>query len=445
MTEKKAVFTSLRFKLLIMLLIALACGTAMFFFANWAGDTLIERRYMSEKAIAARERSIVSELQAYVQENGISSRDTDAVARWSMRKADTYIMLYKNQKLAYEAGWWGVDDVDSVDAAPLNSSQAGVYPVYFTDGPMQAVVYDFSESRLYTLTTIVSVVLGCFVLVCFMLSYNSRITRTIMTISSEVDQIGRGDLNATLEMPHGHDELAQLTGSVEQMRRSLLRKTEEEKTALKQNSDLITALSHDIRNPLTALLGYLEIIQAQQSKLPPDVAGYLAACQERAGRIKQLTDELFRYSLLFSNDQLPLRMEDYDAYVLLEQLLGEAQAELESAGFSVRMVMPDTFCRVRVDVQYFKRVLDNLFANVRKYAEPAQPVSIAVLPEEDGLHICICNTVRADPGPVESNKIGLRTAEKILTQMGGRFLRHEADGKFTAEAVLPLVPETDEA
>lgn len=445
MTEKKAAFTSLRFKLLTMLLIALACGTTTFFFTDWAGETLIERRYMSEKAIAARERSIVGELQAYVQENGISSRDTDAVARWSMRRADTYIMLYKNQKLAYEAGWWGVDDVDSADAAPLNAGTAGVYPVYFTDGPMQAMVYDFSESRLYTLTTIVSVVLGCFVLVCFMLSYNGRITRTIMTISSEVDQIGRGDLTVRLEKPRGNDELAGLTESVERMRASLLRKTEEEKTALKQNSDLITALSHDIRNPLTALLGYLEIIQAQQSKLPPDVTGYLAACQERAGRIKQLTDELFRYSLLFSNDQLPLRMEEYDAYVLLEQLLGEAQAELESAGFSVRMVMPDTFCRVRVDVQYFKRVLDNLFANVRKYAEPAQPVSIAVLPEEDGLHICICNTVRADPGPVESNKIGLRTAEKILTQMGGRFLRHEADGKFTAEAVLPLAPETDEA
>lgn len=76
-----------------------------------------------------------------------------------------------------------------------------------------------------------------------------------------------------------------------------------------------------------------------------------------------------------------MRLETYDAYVLLEQLLGEAQAELESAGFATRMVMPDTFCRVRVDVPYFKRVLDNLFANVRKYADPAQPVSIAALPE----------------------------------------------------------------
>ena len=100
------------------------------------------------------------------------------------------------------------------------------------------------------------------------------------------------------------------------MRASLLHKTEEEQKALKQNSDLITAISHDIRNPLTALLGYLDIISAQRD-LPPDTASYLAACQERAGRIKQLTDELFRYSLLFSNDELPMRLETYDAYVLL--------------------------------------------------------------------------------------------------------------------------------
>ena len=424
-----------------MLLASILCAAATYFFANWAGDTMIERLYMNETALQGRERAVVNELQAYVQENRISSRDTDAVARWSMSKDDIYVMLYKNQRLAFEAGWWGVDDVDETDATPLASNSAGVYPIYFTDGPMQAVVYDFSESRLYTLTTIVSVVLGALVLVCFMLSYNSGITRSIVTISRKVEQIGRGDLTARLEKPRGHDELARLTESVEQMRVSLLHKTEEEKKELMQNSDLITALSHDIRNPLTALLGYLDIVSARSAALPDDVNGYLAACQDKAVRIKTLTDELFRYSLLFSNEELPMHPEAYDAYVLLEQLLGEAQAELESAGFSVRLVMPDTFCRIRVDVPYFKRVLDNLFANVRKYADPAQPVSSAALPEERTFHVCICTTVRTDPGQVESNKIGLRTAEKILTQMGGRFLRHEADGKFTAEAVLPIVPE----
>ena len=106
-----------------------------------------------------------------------------------------------------------------------------------------------------------------------------------------------------------------------------------------------------------------------------------------------------------------------------------------------QLLLPQQEVQIEADVMYLKRVLDNLFANVRKYADPAQPVSIAALPEDRTLHICICNTIRADSGQVESNKIGLRTAEKILTQMGGSFRRHEADGKFTAEAILPIVPE----
>lgn len=437
---KKPNVHSLRVKLLAVLLLALASAAMTYFLANWAGELLIERRYMSAAAIEKRERAIARELQTYVQENRISSRDTDAVARWSMQKDNAYVMLYKNEHLAFEAGWWGVDTGDEVDAAPLVSNTAGIYPIYFTDGPLQAVVYEFSETHLYTLTTIVSVALGALVLVVFMFSYNSRITEQIVAISGRVEQIGRGDLTARLFQPRGNDELAKLAQSVEQMRTSLLRKTEEEYTARKQNSDLITALSHDIRNPLTALLGYLDII-CTEPNIPPHVASYLVSCQERAGRIKTLTDELFRYSLLFSDDELPMQPEEYDAYVLLEQLLGEAQAELESAGFRTRLMMPDTFCKIRVDVTYFKRVLDNLFANVRKYADPAQLVSIVVLPEEGNLHICICNAIHTAPRRVESNRIGLRTAEKILRQLGGEFLRREADGKFTAEAVLPIVAE----
>lgn len=98
-----------------------------------------------------------------------------------------------------------------------------------------------------------------------LLIYNRKITKKIVAVAHEVQSIGEGNLYLQLT-PEGNDELT-LTASVEQMRLSLLRKTSEEQRALQQNSDLITAMSHDIRNPLTALLGYLDL--AKSGQYPP--------------------------------------------------------------------------------------------------------------------------------------------------------------------------------
>ena len=91
---------------------------------------------------------------------------------------------------------------------------------------------------------------------------------------------------------------------------------------------------------------------------------------------------------------------------------------------------------------YLKRVLDNLFDNIRKYADPAKPVAIAALIEDGALHICLSNSVNPASGRIESNKIGLRTCTKIMTQMAGGFRRDTENGKFTAEVILPIQAET---
>lgn len=159
---------------------------------------------------------------------------------------------------------------------------------------------------------IVSLLLGCAVLALTLLAYNRRVARRVVAISQEVQSIGAGNLYLQLE-PKGRDEISQLTASVEQMRLSLLRKTSEEQRALQQNSDLITAMSHDIRNPLTALLGYLDLAKNGQYRSEEELQSFLDAAYGKAEQLKTLTDELFRYSLLFGCKELPMQMESYDA------------------------------------------------------------------------------------------------------------------------------------
>lgn len=419
----------------MLLAIALSIGT--YFLTQSVGKYLIKHRYLSEEAVNSRNRSTIEELQYYVQENNLSSRDTDAIARWTIKKGDVYILFYKDQRLALEAGWWGIDSelLGAEDLKAINSS-VKIYPLNFRDGLFQAIVYDFSESDLYDLTTLCAVALGCVLFALIMLSYNRRITKDIVSISQEVRQIGNGNLSLRLQ-PRGNNELTQLMQSVEQMRQSLVRKTREESEALEKNSELISAMSHDIRNPLTALLGYLDFLRGGQYASAAEAQGYMQAAYDKAEQLRQLTDELLRYSLLFGSKELPLELQSYDAQILLSQLLGEQGALLQQMGFSVQLLPFELSCRVQVDVLYFKRVLDNLFDNVRKYADPARCVSVGAFDEAGELHVCIGNAVAQRAASVESNKIGLKTCEKILSQMGGRLARHAEPGKFSAEIVLP--------
>ena len=442
MTEKKKHFVSLSVKPLFVLLLGLVLGVCVCLLANFTGEQIIERSYLSEKAVLKRTNKAAQEFQSFVRQNGVSTRDTDTLARWGETKKDYYITLYHDQRQILEIGWWGADTA-AVDAYYLKEQTANViYPIVFRDGTFYAVIYDNSDSGLYDLSWIVSLLLGCAVLALTLLAYNRRIARRVIAISQEVQSIGEGNLYLQLE-PKGRDELSQLTASVEQMRLSLLRKTSEEQRALQQNSNLITAMSHDIRNPLTALLGYLDLAKNGQYRSEDELQSYLDAAYGKAEQLKTLTDELFRYSLVFGGRELKLDLQEYDGIILTEQLLGEPVILLQQHGFTVQAARSEKPCRVRLDVQYFKRVLDNLFDNVCKYADPAFPVTVKVAEEAGWLRIRIGNVCKKELGAVESNHIGLKTCERIMSQMGGSFCKYEQDPEFSVELTLPLLPEAE--
>ena len=388
------------------MLAALLAAIGIYLLTDAIGQTLIERIYMSESAQNQRNLATVSSFQTYAREFNLSSRDTEMISRWAISQDDTYILLYKDRRLALEAGWWGIDEESSGTESLDDLYDVITYPVYLRDGVFQAVVYDFSEAKLYGGVQIGAIALACVMFAIFMLIYNRRITRAIVEISEEVKQIGDGNLQLQLTAS-GDDELARLTESVESMRKSILKKTDEQQQALEKNQSLISAMSHDIR---------------------------------RALQLKTLTDELFRYSLVFGAQELPIQLEPFDAAALLDQMVGEGIVMLEQKGYTIRRAVQPVSCQIQVDASYFKRVLDNLADNICKYADPAKPIHVLVAQESGALTLCVSNTILKNPGQVESNRIGLRICEKIMRQMGGTFEKRQTEDTFTVTLTLPAQP-----
>ena len=214
-----------------------------------------------------------------------------------------------------------------------------------------------------------------------------------------------------------------------------------EQDAWQANSGLITAISHDIRTPLTALIGYLDLLEGGQYQSEEQMHRYLSASREKAQQLKVLTDELFRYFLVFGQKDMNLQLEEYDAVILLEQLLGDQVIQLREKGFQVQSIALQEPCRVRLDVQYFQRVLDNLFVNIQKHADPSGRVTVMCRKEGEKLKLDLLNSVPARPTGAESTRIGLQTCRKVIRQMGGEFEVHQEARRFLAEITLPLCPE----
>lgn len=304
---------------------------------------------------------------------------------------------------------------------------------------MMVEIYDYSEYRIQEIWDAVLIVLSGMAFVLVMLVYSQMLTKRIMRLSKEVEQLGSNNLSGKITR-RGNDEISGLAMDIDHMRSEILEQMKNEQMAVQANTDLITAISHDIRTPLTALLGYLDLAVEGQYDSEQTLKQYLHVSQEKALQLKSMTDELFQYFLVFGREELPMQMERYQAEILLEQILGEHCALLQMNGFRIKTILSRQG-EICVDVKYLRRVFDNLFSNIEKYADRGKPVAVLVEQQDAQLRICICNAIPDQPNRTVSTKIGLKSARAILEQMHGKLLTTADRKRFVVEVVLPLVQE----
>ena len=416
--------------MILALILSLAVGVGCYFGCYRLGVWSINRWYMADEAVELRNQRHERSLQQYVASNNVSSRDTVAIEQWLRREKNVSVIVYQAEGDPYESG----TDTTQNDLASLGYS---FYSMQFADGEYRVAVCDYSESRLFGYAQIGALVVAFAAYSCIAFGFTRWLTRRVTRLSEAVSAAGA--LNQTIPVT-GTDELARLAQNVNTMREMIVERTRNEQTAWQANSDLITAMSHDIRNPLTSLVGYLDLLEMQQAQLPEDLRRYVLASRDKAYQLKDLTGEMFRYFLVFSRGEQETHPEPYDAQILCAQLLGECAEELRSRGFDVNLLPLGTPCTVTTDAQMLKRVTDNLLSNMEKYADPASRLTILAECEGERLHVCFANRARRELARVESNHIGLRTCAAILKLLGGEFITHSDGDDFTAEFTLPVTP-----
>ena len=424
---------SLRGQVLRVALVGLLVGALIFLALSELGAVLIRDKYMSPESVNRRKSKIYAAFSSYVSSQGISGRDTAALARWT--ESHEYVSIYlfstgREQQLftggRLESGLGGYDP----------QVHGRLYPIRFADGLYQVAIGDSSQTRQRQIVNIVSFTVAGVCYVLLFMWYTGRLTRRIINLSREAAAVSAGDLERVIEAP-GDDELSRLADSVDEMRRSVIERMGNEKRAWEANTELITAISHDIRTPMTAMLGYLGLLCSgtEDEKTRAQLA---SSAYVKAMELKDLTDQLFRYFLVYGKAELDMATERFDARLLLEQLLGEMEFDLSDAGYTMQRRDFEGECFITVDPLFLKRVLDNLVSNIKKYADPAESVVVVSALEGDTLRLTVSNAVAALHSRKDSTKIGLRTCEKIMTALGGSFETQNDGAHFTAVLTLPV-------
>ncbi len=425
---------SLNVRMIVSQLLALAAAGLVFLSVSGVGRYAVENIYMSPESVASRKAAIYSQFSSYVTANLVAGSDTAAIARWTRQHDYVTILIYQNEAVSARVSGGRVTPPSNLSLQP-ESQYGKLYPLRFADGVYQIAIGDSSQNRELAVNTILAVALAGVTFIAIQLRYTGKLTRRIVSLSREAAEVSAGDLEKPIAA-RGVDEIAALARDMDAMRRSVIERMGNERRAWEANSELITAISHDIRTPMTSLIGYLGLLKEQN--LPEEQRSqFTASAYDKAMELKSLTDELFRYFLVFGKAELEMSMEPYDARLLLEQLLGEAEFDLRDSGFAVQRTDFEDECSVVADPMYLKRVLDNLVSNVKKYADRTQPVRLLASHEAGRLTLRFENAVGRSMSRVESTKIGIRTCEKIMAHMGGGFAVHSDGTHYAAELSLP--------
>ena len=432
-------FRSLTFKLMAAMCLALAAAVLTFVAMIFVGNAIVHEFYLSNDSVNRRLDRQIRDFREYVEENHLSSMDVNAVGAWNHDHRSVNLTIYgisTTISSTPEGAELVGNEAGIVVRSDVNLQLGAEYPVNFQDGVYTVALYDTSRERMRLTVNLTALSLAALVFLATVLLYDQHVTRTVQTLSRQVRQVSRGDLTMQIK-PQTHDEIGQLALDVDAMRLSIIDKLQREEEAWTANSQLITAISHDVRTPLTALMGYLEIV-SDENLSTEERSTYLEVCKNNAQRLKSLTDELFGFFLVFGKPNPDQQPEDFDAVTLLDQVILEHVMGLTQQGFRVDSRAGELYGILRVDLNHFRRIFDNLFSNVRKYADPAHPVIIDFRCDRDELVITITNHINPSHPRVESNRIGLQTCHKLAAAMGGEFNQSRTKETFMVEVLLPL-------
>lgn len=287
------------------------------------------------------------------------------------------------------------------------------FPLEFKNGSGFVQLIFYHSMYFILIYAVVCLLISCSFFIFVVLFFLSKKVNQIIKIKESILQIAAGNLDSPVPVFY-LDEIGIVSYHLEQLRITLKESFEQEKV----NQDQVTTLFHDLKTPLTILNGYLEIIKRNPSRME-----YIDCCIQKSNEINEL-----------SNRILEKKEKIHMEWVSSEWILHEIKEHVDYislAGFQVEMIQEE-FENICLDVECFKRILNNIFSNILKYGDKQEKVIV----ECRYLEFVFRNHIQSSSMEMESHHMGLASMKTGMQQMNGQLIVQSNENQFCVKLIF---------
>lgn len=227
-----------------------------------------------------------------------------------------------------------------------------------------------------TMIVLLYVLLGIGVFSVSFLLLQSRSMRYISRISSAMREIAEGDLNITLDV-EGDDEFADMAENLNNMVEELRQLMDKERESERTKNELITNVAHDLRTPLTSIIGYLELLSSPVKLNEEMQKKYLDITYKKSKRLQKLIEDLFGFTKL-NYGKISMKVSKVDIVKLLSQMLEEFYPNFMEKNLAYELQSNVTAKVITADGNLLARLFDNLINNAIKYGSEGKKIIVKV-------------------------------------------------------------------
>ena len=261
-----------------------------------------------------------------------------------------------------------------------------------------------SESRRFAGFIVIEMIV-CFIFFfsVYFVFFTKKIVDYFEQIDRGIEEFSEGNFDIEFEV-RNEDELSNMARNLNRTTGEINRILAKERDEEKSRKEFITCIAHDLRTPLTSVIGYLQLVMAKayesrsNEELQIKNEEYVKIAYEKAIRLQGLIEELFSFTKTDSTE-LRLHLTEIDVVKLMEQLADECYPSLQEAGLVLEFKTSAEAIKIEADGELMARAIANLLTNGIKYGKDGKKLIIDLYRENENsdLHIRIINYGRLIP------------------------------------------------